>query len=187
MHSAPQRTFRVGRQLLLALLLLPPGAALSREYQAIRGESTLAYTLVHPMHKVKGVTRDFVCKVVLAPDTVSSRVYVSAQVRSFDSGNSSRDSHAMEAVQALRYPLVEFASDAVKPEGDGYRVSGHLTFHGITRPVDFHVTPRDFAGKVEITGRFDIKLSDFRVKRPSLLFIPSEDKLGIDFVLRAEK
>jgi polyisoprenoid-binding protein YceI len=137
------------------------------------------------MHHVTGVSRDFLCQVDLSPDTVSSRIKVSAAVSSFDSRNSSRDSHAMEMVEAMKYPKVEFSSEAVKPEGDGYLVSGNLTFHGITRPVSFHVSPKSAGGKVEIIGEFAVKLSDYKVKRPTLLFVPTQDKLTIRFDLFA--
>lgn len=168
----------------LALFALTAGStADAKVYEAIKGESSLSYGLVHPMHHITGVSRDFLCKVDLSPDTLSSRIKVSAAIRSFDSKNSSRDSHAMEMVQAMKYPNVEFSSTAVKPDGDGYLVSGYLTFHGITRPVSFHVTPKFAGDKVEIIGEFAVKLSDFKVERPTLLFVPTEDKLTIRFDL----
>ena len=168
----------------LAVLALAAGAAAeAKVYEAIKGESSLSYGMVHPMHHITGVSRDFLCKVDLSPDTLSSQIKVSAAISSFDSKNSSRDSHAMEMVEAMKYPNVEFASSAVKPEGDGYLVSGNLTFHGITRPVSFHVTPKSANGKVEILGEFAVKLSDFKVERPTLLFVPTEDKLTIRFDL----
>jgi len=169
----------------LALLALAAGAE-AKTYEAIKGESLLSYGLVHPMHHITGVSRDFQCRVELSPDTVSSQIKVSAAISSFDSKNSSRDSHAMEMVNAMKYPTVDFSSTGVKPEGDGYIVSGNLTFHGITRPVSFHVTPKTAAGKVEILGEFAVKLSDFKVERPSLLFVPTEDKLTIRFDLFAK-
>lgn len=170
----------------MAILALAAGAAAqAKTYEAIKGESSLSYGLVHPMHHITGVSRDFLCQVDLSPDTVSSRIKVSAAVSSFDSKNSSRDSHAMEMVEAMKYPRVEFSSEAVKPEGDGYLVSGNLTFHGITRPVSFHVSPKSAGGKVEIIGEFAVKLSDYKVKRPTLLFVPTQDKLTIRFDLFA--
>jgi polyisoprenoid-binding protein YceI len=167
---------------LAAVLVLAP-ALRAKTYDAIPGESTLGYRLVHPMHKVHGVSKDFKCTVDLTADTVTSKIHVVADVKTFDSGNSNRDSHAMEVIQARKYPRVEFASDSVRKEGDKYRVAGNLTFHGVTRPVDFLVTPVITPGKVEITGGFSVKLTDFKVDRPSLMFVPVEDNLTITFDL----
>jgi polyisoprenoid-binding protein YceI len=161
-----------------------PGAE-AKTYAAIKGESTLSYHLAHPLHEFSGVSRDIECVVELSADTLSSVIRVSAAVSSFDSRNSSRDSHAMEAVQSRKFPRVEFASDSIKPSGDGYAVSGQLTFHGQVRPVAFQVTPRLLPGKIGIKGGFEVKLSDFGVERPRLMFMPVEDKLGVSFELYA--
>jgi polyisoprenoid-binding protein YceI len=169
----------------LALLLASVLAAPAKEYRAIKGESTLSYVLVHPMKTVIGVNKDFDCTVDLSSDTVSSVIRVSADVLKFDSGNSSRDSHAMEAVHSRKYPKVVFASGSIKPEGDGYAVAGNLTFHGQTRPVAFHVTPKISGDRIKISGTFDVKLSDFKVERPSLMFVPAKDKLTLRFDLSA--
>lgn len=168
----------------IALASALPSAA--KVYEAIKGESTLTYVLVHPMKTVEGVNKDFQCTVDLSADTVSSVIRVSADVLKFDSGNSNRDSHAMEAVHSRKYPKVSFASDSIKPEGDGYAVAGKLTFHGKTLPVAFHVTPRTTADRIEISGSFDVKLSDYGVERPSLMFVPTKDKLTLRFRLFAK-
>lgn len=165
-----------------ALFTLAP----AKEYQAIKGESVLSYVLIHPMHTIHSVNKDFECKVDLSADTVSSKIRVVADVLKFDSGNSSRDSHAMEAVQSRKFPRVIFESTGIKPEGDGYAVSGNLTFHGKTNPVAFHVTPKTTAERIEITGTFSVKLSDFGVERPSLMFVPTQDKLTLKFDLFAK-
>lgn len=172
---------RSTRFLILGLSLLPTLTVFGKEYRALKGESTLSYVLVHPAHTVKGVTRDFDVTVDLAPDTVSSKIAVSAAVKTFDSGNSNRDSHALEAIHGLKYPRVEFVSDSVRTDTGGYRVMGRLTFAGQTRPVAFKVVPTFHKDKVEIKGGFAVKLSDFKVKRPSLLFVPTQDKLTIRF------
>ena len=177
---------RIPRLLALLALLAFPDPSAAKPYEAIKGESILTYVLKHPAHTVKGVNRDFRCSVELSDDTVSSRIRVGAEVRKFDSGNSNRDSHAMEAIHALKFPRVTFESDSIKPDSDGYLVSGTLTFHGQTRPVAFRVTPETVGDRVRITGSFTVKLSDFGVKRPSLMFIKAEDNLTIRFDLFAK-
>lgn len=170
----------------LIAALLAVSAGWGKTYEALKGESTLGYHLTHPMHKIHGVSRDVRCSVDLTPDTVTSKIRVSVDVKTFDSGNSNRDSHALEVIQGMKYPRVEFVSDSVGRDGSAYRVFGQLTFHGVTRPVNFQVTPHFTTGKVEITGGFSVKLSDYKVERPSLLLVPVEDKLDIDIDLFAK-
>jgi polyisoprenoid-binding protein YceI len=164
--------------LMLAGMMI--GFPEAKVYEAIKEESQIVYHLKHPLHKVKGVSSDFVCTVDFSGDTLASKIMVKAPVSDFNSGNSNRDSHALEALEALKYPYVEFASDSVKREGKGYRVFGRLLFHGVTRPIDFPVIPTIGEGTIRIEGGFTIKLSDFKVKRPSLMFIPAEDALRIE-------
>jgi polyisoprenoid-binding protein YceI len=168
-----------------ALSLFPPGPE-AKPYEALKGESTLTYVLDHPMHLIKGVNRDFECKVDLADDTVSSMIRVSARVRDFNSGNSSRDSHALEAVDGMKYPRVAFASRSVKRDSAGYTVAGDLTFHGVTRPVEMHVVPGEAKDRITIKGAFTIRLSDYGVKAPSLLFIKIKDEMTLRFDLASK-
>jgi polyisoprenoid-binding protein YceI len=178
--------FRTAAWIPRALLpLLLAGAAPAKVYEALKGESTLSYRLKHPMHTVHGITREFSCAVELSEDTAASRVEVSADVRTFDSGNPSRDDHALEAIKARRHPRVSFASDSARRDGGLWRIHGRLTFAGQTRPVAFTVVPKREAGRIRIAGGFAIRLGDFGVKRPSLLFVPAEDSLRIRFDLVA--
>ena len=167
----------------LAALAIFPAAAEAKSYQAIKGESSLTYVLQHPMHLIKGVNRDVACTVELSDDTVSSVIRVSARVRDFDSGNSSRDSHAMEAVGGMKFPKVEFASRSVRRDSAagvaGYIVAGDLTFHGVTRPVEFHVVPGEANDRITIRGTFIIRLSDYGVKPPGLLFVKVKDEMTL--------
>lgn len=172
--------------LLLAAAAAAANPAAAKVYEAIPGESTLSYRLKHPMHTVNGITKEFACTVDLSEDTASSRVRVSADVKTFDSGNPNRDDHALEAIKARKHPQVVFASDSVRKDGDHWRIHGKLTFAGQTRPVDFTVVPKREGGRTRIAGTFAVKLTDFGVKRPSLMFVPSEDRLTIRFDLVAK-
>ena len=170
----------------LAALAVFPAAADAKPYEALKGESSITYVLHHPMHLIKGVNRDFECNVDLSDDTVSSVIRVSARVRDFNSGNSSRDSHALEAVDGRKFPKVAFASRSVKRDGAGYIVAGDLTFHGVTRPVEMRVVPGEAKDRITITGSFSIKLSEFGVKPPSLLFVKTRDEMTLRFDLSAK-
>ena len=46
-----------------------------------------------------------------------------------------------EVLHAHEHPAILFASSAVTPEGEGFRVTGELTLHGRTRPLAFLAAP----------------------------------------------
>lgn len=172
--------------LAVSLVCVASGPAAARVYEVIPGVSTLTYRLSHTTHFAVGVSKDFICRVDLAPDTLSSKVIVSAAVRSFTTGNDSRDDHALETVRAMKHPRVEFASDSVRAAPGGYRVYGILDFAGRRRPIDFLVTPKRGPGKVGVTGGFIVKLTDYDIKPPSFLFLKTKNEMEISFDVSAK-
>lgn len=149
---------------------------------AVKNSSYLKYDLVHPLHRVEGVSKDVSCTMDFdeASRTVQAATFV-AEVMSFDSGNSSRDSHAMEVLDAITYPEVSFTSKKIVETGQNLDVEGDLTFHGQTRPIDFPATWATSGGKISVDGKAAVSLTAFGIQRPSLLLIPVEDTLHISF------
>ncbi len=155
----------------------------------IRDESWVTYRLVHPLHEVEATSKDVAYTVAL--DTATQQIMqVSAEVdvTTFDSGNSNRDSHAMEAIDAITYPAARFASTSITRRGDSLSVTGILTFHGVSKEVVARVRQLWSAGRLEVDGGFDVSLTAFNIERPSLLLIPVEDRLAFSFraVFRVE-
>ena len=151
---------------------------------SIKGESSATYFLVHPMHKIEATSHDVAYTATLNPGsrTIQS-VTARVDVTSFDSGNSNRDSHAMEVVDALSFPEATFISTSITPQGNTLVVGGKLTFHGVTHDVTATASPDWRSDKVVVHAAMQISLTAFNVERPSLLFIPVEDSLK--FVLHA--
>jgi hypothetical protein len=157
------------------------------DYGIATGESTLTYHLVHKMHKVDGVSHKVEGKARVGADG-KAQVMVRAPSESFDSGNVNRDAHMKESVEAAKYPWIE-----VKALGDGLTppatfpttqkktFKAQLTFHGIQQVFDLPVDVTwDSAQKVRATATFAISLDNYKVERPSLMFVKVDDQLKID-------
>jgi polyisoprenoid-binding protein YceI len=153
--------------------------AQTKTAEALKGESSITYLMVHPLHKIESTSKEFSSKLEI-DDTAKEIKTVSAQVdvMTFNSGNSNRDSHAMEVIDAILYPDVSFTSTSVSHHGDSVAVTGKLVFHGQTRDIVIAAVSKWSTNKLEIQGRFDLSLTDFKIERPSLLMIPVEDKLS---------
>jgi polyisoprenoid-binding protein YceI len=100
----------------------------------------------------------------------NSAVEFTAQAGSVDSGNGKRDQHikSPDFLNADEFPEISFKSDKVKGGKDGRaHVSGKLTLHGVTQPLEFDVEAVGTAegkGGSMIAGweaTFTIKRSDF--------------------------
>lgn len=154
-----------------------------KRFEADKKESSITYYLKHPLHEVEAVSKDADCLADIDTDKKEIKnVEVQVDVTSFDSGNSNRDSHAMEVIDALTYPYVTFSSSEIKQVGDSLEVKGKLTFHGISKDIDISVSPEWTGKELIVKGNFNISLTAFKVERPSLLLIPVDDDLRFHIV-----
>jgi len=151
---------------------------------ALKDQSFMKYLLIHPLHRIEATSKELQCTIGYddATKTIVSASF-SAEVSSFDSGNSNRDSHAMEVLDALTYPTVSFESKNIAATGAELQVSGDLSFHGITKPITLTASTSSSADSLTVQGNADVSLTSFNIDRPSLLMIPVEDTLGISFTM----
>jgi len=172
----------------LAVVLLLTGASLmfagTSKHSASKDTSTLTYVLIHPLHRIEGTSKEVTCEIEYddATHTVLQASF-SADLISFDSGNSNRDSHALETLEALMYPTVSFRSTDITTHAMDLNVKGELTFHGRTKPMSFVATAEESGDGLKITGSAKVSLTEFEIERPSLLMIPVKDTLSISFSL----
>ena len=110
-------------------------------------------------------------------------VGVIAKVKDFNSGNSSLDSNAMRVVEALKYPNVIFRSSLIEQNDDRVYLEGVLEFHGIKQNLKVEGKIESLEDQIKINMDFIIKLSDFEIKRPSLLLRKVEDEILVEINL----
>ena len=167
------------------LLVFPFRATAQTEFvNDVKTESSVTYQLDHPLHEIEATSNDVSIRLEVDPGRkVIRSVFSDIDVTTFDSGNSNRDSHAMEVVDAIDYPDVTFSSTSIAEAHDGFAVAGKLTFHGITNDLTAAVVPTWRVDTLEVRGDFAISLTAYHVDRPSLLMIPVSDTLH--FLLKA--
>ncbi|MFN8349075.1 MAG: YceI family protein [Spirosomataceae bacterium] len=147
-----------------------------------KNASWLSYAGKHPFHSWRGVSKDINCVITFNEDNAQvETVAVSAKALSFDSRNTNRDSHALEMIEALIFPKINFTSaDITQREGMMW-IKGSLNLHGVTRPVRVEAKTIVEGNQIKVEGHFPVKLSDFKINRPSLLFVKIEEEIKVDF------
>jgi polyisoprenoid-binding protein YceI len=116
-------------------------------------------------------------------NSLIGNIGVIAKVEDFNSGNSSLDSNAMGAVEALRFPNVIFRSNSIQHNGETLYIAGSLEFHGIKKEIEIEAEIEDTEDLIKIYTTFKVKLSDFEIKRPSLFLKKIEDEIAVEINL----
>jgi polyisoprenoid-binding protein YceI len=173
----------------LALLALLVSSADPHALTLDAAASAVRFHVNHKLHTVDGVSRAAEGKAMLDADG-TVRTMVRIPVQSFDSGDSNRDSHMLETLQAGKFPYVIFKGVGKVPgnaPGKPAQVvlRGELDFHGVKRAVEVPVTV-EFGkdGSARVQGKMVVSLEAHQVERPSMLTIKLDDECSIAFDLK---
>ena len=148
-------------------------------------ESNINYSAKHVLHAWEGVNDNI--KGVIIYDGSVSTIAIAAKVVDFDSGNSGRDSHSLEVLEALKFPNIKFYSDKVNSEGNAIIFEGVIEFHGEKKPIKVLASVQESDENIKIDGKFQIIPTEFSVTLPSFMLIEMEDYLNISFSLQFDK
>jgi len=163
-----------------------PAPAAATTYSVAAGKSSLTFHVVHKLHRVDGESKAVEGKARLLPD---GKVQVMLRVKSdsFDSKNVNRDAKVKEVVEAARHPVIEFKAlgEGVTPPAGGGTLEktfkAEVSFHGNKKTIDLPVKLTFEAdGSVRAQATIALSLDEFKVERPSLMFVKVDDELKID-------
>lgn len=144
--------------------------------------SSVTYSMRHKLHSWEGVSKDL--KVATKWNEQKSeieQISIVVNVATFNSGLSSRDSHMLEVLDGLTYPRILFSSSSVQYTPDGILVKGKLQFHGVERMIETKVKLEKVNKRWVFSGSLPVLLEDYKVERPSLLFVKVDNLIKIDF------
>jgi len=174
-------------QLLFLLFFVVSGWLSAQEPAQIKvfadkKESTITYAMNHLLHSWEGVSSE-VNSVILTDEkrNTITQAAVSVKISSFDSKNANRDSHAIEATEALKYPTISFASNSIKQDGNNLEITGTLTFHGVSKSITIKAEKKIVKNKAEITGNFSVNMKDFKIDPPKLMGIAADEEIKLSF------
>jgi polyisoprenoid-binding protein YceI len=140
---------------------------------------------VHPIHSETSGLEGYV-DLSFAPggsvdlDT-SPTGHLSLAVDRLRSGNRLEDREMQKRIDAQRHPRIEGVLSQISPNGArGYRVSGDVTFRGVSRHYEdvMEIEPVD-ERTVRLSGssRFDIR--DFGMQPPKVLMLKVEPEVDV--------
>jgi len=97
--------------------------------------------------KIRGRFTGVTVRFLIAENFDDSRVDVTIDMASVESGSAARDEHikSAELFDVERFPEATFRSTDVAWDGAAGQVTGDLTIHGVTRTVTLEVTFEGYA------------------------------------------
>jgi hypothetical protein len=134
----------------------------------------------HPMHEVDGVSQAAKGKGLCHAGECT--FLIAAPVKSFNSGDSNRDLHMLEATRGAQFPMVIVRTqlpEAATGSGTIY-ANLEVQFAGQTAHYN-HVPFQRIAqrNEVRITGTIPSTCSDFKIDRPSFLAVSIKNEIPV--------
>ena len=147
-----------------------------------KAQSSITYVLVHPFHTVYGVSGQASSTIDFNRSTQQvMAVQVTVPVKSFDSGNKTRDKDMLKVTNAGRHPEVTFKSTRIIPNKDQLKVEGQLMVHGVTKAIAFNAAQQHKEQSLVVDGQLIINLEEYDIKRPSIFGMKVKDALTVRF------
>jgi polyisoprenoid-binding protein YceI len=135
---------RIARSLALALVALPALALAGDTWNIDTAHTQTGFSVKHFM--LSTVRGDFDkttgTAVIDDADVTRSTVEVTIDVTTISTRDQKRDAHlkSPDFFDVAKYPTATFKSTKVEKAGEGLKVTGDLTMHGVTKPVVLDVT-----------------------------------------------
>jgi DNA-binding PadR family transcriptional regulator len=115
--------------------------------------------------------------------------HIEIAVDGLRSGNSLYDAELLRRIDARRFPTaaIDLSECMVSGDGGRYRVSGEITFHGVTRPAHGTVNVAERAGeRLVVTGEQVFDIRDFDVPSPTVLMLRIYPDVRVHLHVEAE-
>lgn len=167
-------------RILLAFLLFAVPVIAQSDTQWVLEQSTLTYHMSHPIHEVDGVSRAAKGKGVCQGGQCD--FLIAAPVKSFDSGDSNRDLHMLEATRGGRFPMVIVRAQFPEADITSSTIFADLEVQFAGQTAHYkHVLFQRVAqsNDVRITGTIPATCSDFKIDRPSFLTVPIKNEIPV--------
>lgn len=172
--------WRIAIGLASVLFLAGQSASAQQDQQWIADQSTLSYQVTHPLHRVEGVSHQARGKGICHAG--QCEFLIAVPVKSFDSGDSNRDLHMIEAVRGAEFPMIVVHARFPQTEIDQPYIHANLEVEFAGQKASYPAVPLQRTQKgneVEIQGTIPLTCSDFKIDRPSFLSVPIKNEIPV--------
>jgi len=112
-------------------------------------------------------------------DLNSLKGSISFKLLDFKSTNRSRDEHMLEMFEASTFNTVSLTIHNVRQKNSIYILDTTLTMHGVNKDLEIPAKITNNNTTLTLNANFSVKVSDYAMEPPSLLFFTVKDKVNI--------
>jgi polyisoprenoid-binding protein YceI len=100
-----------------------------------------------------------------AAKLASSKLSLKLEVSSINTGNGLMNKHAKgeEWFNAEKHPYIEFTSSKIEKTSEGFKATGKLQMHGVSKEVSIPFTFSEKGNKATFNAKFNVDRSDFQI------------------------
>ena len=167
------------RGVIVAACLAAPGLAQSDTTYVLQ-QSTLSYHMSHPMHEVDGTSRGARGRGVCHAGECN--FLIAAPVKSFDSGDTNRDLHMLEATRGAQFPMVQVRTHFSESAASAAVIYADLEVEFAGQTAHYAHVPfqrTQVGSSVRISGTIPALCSDFKIDRPTFLTVPIKNEIPV--------
>jgi polyisoprenoid-binding protein YceI len=150
-----------------------------------------ARSRLHPVRvHTSGLTGVVEAEIGETRPMLATPTHVEVEARRLRSGNALIDGELQRRIDTRTHPSIRAELTGVAPGAapDTLRLTGTLSFHGVTRTLEVEVTVRQRdAGTLEVEGARPIDMRDFGLAPPSFLVFRMEPEVQVRAKLVARR
>lgn len=149
-----------------------------------------AHTEILGDSKIDPSTKTINSKLTIDKNIESIKGDISISSLTLKSDNEDRDKHMYEVLNIEVHPKIHLnIIDIKKDEKDGnlYNINASLTLNGVTKNIISNSKIAEENNIINFDGSFSIKLTQFNIEPPSLLFLTVRDQIDINYNLSYEE
>ncbi len=158
------------------------GGNLSFESGAIKAHTEMALD-----KKIDPVAKRAMSHLSMESNPLTLKGTIEVSMVDLISDNKKRDADMQEALESSIFPKAVFDVKEIVAKGeDHYLLKGMMNLHGVTKPITFEGKITEESSKVRIKATSALKMSDFGIKPPRLVFLSVRDQvdLYVDVLLK---
>jgi polyisoprenoid-binding protein YceI len=165
--------------IVVGLLLLAGAVHLRAAESPLRG--TVIYASTSPMADFSGTNTAVTGTAVWDKASGIVQAEVSIDLTKWSSGSALREKHTLAMFEVDRFPKASFSLTGMAAERAGTSVTlkGALDLHGVKRPLDILGKLNMETNRVDFSGDFTLRLTEWGMKRPSLLGAQVDDLVKV--------